>query len=114
MKIKSLKIKKPTFYFTLVSAGLIVLSSAGCSQEATERFAFEQTLKYQLTETCGEDAECVTALEEQLSGCIDKSDYKTLLNASEENKDAEVERFSKLLYACLVDENGDPLFVYEA
>ena len=85
----------------------------GCSEDAVERFAFEKTLKYGLTENCDKDKECIAAVEEQLPSCIEKGDYKTVLRAKGEQEAVEHERFSRFLFSCIVDENGNPYFVYE-
>ena len=97
--------------------GLIILITGlflfGCSEDAVERFAFEKTLKFGLTKNCDEDKECVAAVEEQLPSCIEKGDYKAVLRAPREQEDAENARFSRFLFSCIVDKNGDPFFEYE-
>ena len=85
----------------------------GCSEDAVERFAFEKTLKYGLTKNCDKDKECVAAVDEQLPSCIEKGDYKAVLRAPREQEDAENERFSRFLFTCIVDKDGNPYFVYE-
>lgn len=92
---------------------IISLYLGGCSEDAVERFAFEKTLKYGLTENCDKDKECIAAVEEQLPSCIEQGDYKAVLRASGEKEAIEQERFSRFLFSCIVDENGNPIFVYE-
>ena len=100
-----------------MSRGLIILTSClfllGCSEDAVERFAFEKTLKFGLTKNCDKDKECVTAVEEQLPSCIDKGDYKAVLRAKGEQEAVEHERFSRFLFSCIVDNDGNPYFVYK-
>jgi hypothetical protein len=100
-----------------MSRGLIILTSClflfGCSEDAVERFAFEKTLKYGLTENCDKDKACIAAVEEQLPSCIEKGDYQSLLRATGEQEAIQSERFSRFLFSCIVDKDGDPIFVYE-
>ena len=97
--------------------GLIILITSlfmfGCSEDAVERFAFEKTLKFGLTKNCDKDKECVAAIDEQLPACIEKGDYKALLRAKGKQEAAEHERFSRFLFSCIVDKDGNPFFVYE-
>jgi hypothetical protein len=97
--------------------GLIILITGlflfGCSEDAVERFAFEKTLKFGLTKNCDKDKECVVAVDEQLPTCIEKGDYKAVLRATGEQEAAEQERFSQFLFSCIVDNDGNPYFVYE-
>ena len=97
--------------------GLIILITGlflfGCSEDAVERFAFEKTLKFGLTKNCDKDKECVVAVEKQLPSCIEKGDYKAVLRASGEKEAVEQERFSQFLFSCIVDNDGNPYFVYK-
>lgn len=97
--------------------GVIILITGlflfGCSEDAVERFAFEKTLKFGLTKNCDKDKECVVAVEKQLPSCIEKGDYKAVLRASGEKEAAEQERFSRFLFSCIVDNDGNPYFVYK-
>jgi hypothetical protein len=100
-----------------MSRSLIILTSClflfGCSEDAVERFAFEKTLKYGLTKNCDKDKECVAAVDEQLPTCIEKGDYKAVLRAKGEQEAIEHERFSLFLFSCIVDNDGNPYFVYK-
>jgi len=89
---------------------LVVLS--GCSEDAMERLVFEQTIKYKLLDICKEDQSCITAVEQQLSACIEQSDYRKLLRATGSAEAAEQVRFSQALYSCIVDADGNPQFEY--
>ena len=97
--------------------GLIILITGlflfGCSEDAVERFAFEKTLKFGLTKNCDKDKECVGAVEKQLPSCIEKGDYKAVLRAKGEQEAVEQERFSQFLFSCIVDNDGNPYFVYK-
>jgi len=101
----------------MMKLGVIILVTSlfmfGCSEDAVERFAFEKTLKFGLTKNCDKDKECVAAVDEQLPTCIGKGDYKAVLRAKGEQEAVEHERFSRFLFSCIVDKNGNPFFVYE-
>ena len=87
----------------------IALSLTGCSEKFIEEFVFRETLKYNLKKVCGDDDQsCKDAVDSQLQGCMDKSNWKQFIRDSD-NKE-ESTRFKKELYACIVDSAGKPHF----
>lgn len=93
----------------LVGIIFISLLLWSCSEGQIEEFAFRKTLEISLIDLCGEqDKECIAAVESQISGCMEKSDWRKYLE-NEDNKD-ELNRFTKAFYSCLVDEDGNPYF----
>lgn len=88
----------------------ITLSLTGCSEKFVEEFVFRETLKYNLKEVCGnDDQSCKDAVDSQLQGCMDKSNWQQFIQDSD-NKE-ESSRFKSELYACIVDSANKPHFV---
>ncbi len=93
----------------LFSIVLVSLILCACSEDAVEEFAFRKSLEYGLTEKCGEDdKECVNAVQTQLKGCMEKSNWRKFV-ASEDDP-VETKRFTQEFYACIVDSEGNPYF----
>lgn len=86
---------------------ILLLLIGGCSAEQTEKFVFQKVLEYQLKDDCGDDKECVHAVEEQIEACMEKSDWKRYV---ENDDDKELERFVNLFFPCFMDPNGNPYF----
>lgn len=97
---------------TLASAGLVSTAlTTGCDQWDPEELAFRKTMEYNLVEACGDDDQaCVDAVKSQLKGCMEKSDWKGFVNDSD--NEAEKQRFVSEFYSCVVDEDGNPYFVF--
>lgn len=88
----------------------MTLFMTACSEADFEELVFRETLKYNLSDTCGkEDQACKTAVDTQTKDCMVKSNWRQFLN----NKDDESEsrRFKREFYACIVDAEGKPYFV---
>lgn len=79
-----------------------------CSSDKLEEFVFKQTLEFSLVELCEGDESCKKAIKEQISPCMEKSDWRTFLD--NEDDEAELSRFTREFYSCIVDEKGDPYF----
>lgn len=88
---------------------ILILMCSGCSQRGVEEFAFRESLKYGLLKTCEEDETCKALVKEQIKGCIESSDWKSFLD----NQDDETikNKFLTEFYGCLVDGDGNPLFI---
>lgn len=92
-------------------AGILCISLLlmACSQGEIEELAFRKTLEYSLVDLCGEeDKACIAAVESQLKGCMEKSNWQQYLNNDDDEE--ELKRFSRALYSCIVDEEGKPYF----
>lgn len=81
---------------------------SACSSDKLEEFVFKQTLEFSLVELCEGDETCKKAVKEQISPCMEKSDWRTFLN--NEDDEAELARFTQSFYSCIVDGEGDPYF----
>lgn len=89
---------------------LLSLPLLACSEASVEEFAFRKTLEHNLLELCGEDdKECTAAVEAQLKGCMEKSNWRKYVESQDDP--AELERFTGEFYACIVDSEGNPYFV---
>lgn len=87
----------------------ICLFLISCSEGGIEEFAFKKTLEISLIDLCGEeDKECIDAVKSQISGCMEKSNWRKYLE-SEDDQD-ELNRFTKEFYSCIVDKDGNPYF----
>lgn len=81
---------------------------SACSSDKIEEFAFKKTLELSLVALCEGDEPCKNAIKEQISPCMEKSDWRAFLNNDED--EAELARFTKAFYGCIVDEEGNPYF----
>lgn len=86
----------------------IMLMTGACSTEKMEEFVFKKTLELSLQELCDGDEACDKALEEQITPCMEKSDWRAFLN--NEDDEEELSRFTREFYSCIVDEEGKPYF----
>jgi len=94
--------------------GVCLLGLAGCNEVINRASA--EYLKYSLREVCGEDdPACIAAVDAQFDDCHDKSrgEWNAYMNSSLTDQDALLEAYSLKIYACIVDENGEPWFVYD-
>lgn len=90
----------------LLLASLLLLS---CSEKQVEELAFRKTLEYGLVELCGEeDKNCISAVETQVKPCMEKSNWQQYVE--NEESEAELSKFTKALYSCIVDSEGNPYF----
>ncbi len=87
---------------------IIVLLVAGCSEEQAEEFAFRKTMEYRLKDKCGENEECISAVEEQIESCMKKSDWRKYLDNDEDK--SELKRFINEFFPCFRDPNGNSYF----
>ena len=85
----------------------------GCDQAAN--YAAAQYLKVSLKETCGQqDAACIAAVETQFDPCHlkYKQHWDAYMNAIGKKEDEYLATYSINMYACIVDKDGKPYFVY--
>jgi len=93
---------------------LFTLILAGCDQLLNKAGA--QYLKLSLKDACGEeDAACISAVENQFDPCQEKyeKEWNTYINSSTSNEDELLKNYSEKMYGCIVDEDGDPYFVFD-
>jgi len=94
--------------------GVCLLCLVACDA-AISRVSAEY-LKYSLREVCGEeDPACIEAVNTQFDACHDRyrDEWNAYMNSSVAGEDALLEDYSRKMYACIVDENGEPWFVYD-
>ena len=93
-------------FFTLILAG--------CDQLLNKAGA--QYLKFSLKDACGEeDTACIAAVENQFDSCQEKyeKEWNVYMNSSTSNEDELLKNYSDKMYGCIVDEDGDPYFVFD-
>ena len=101
----------------LIKAALVFLaisSLAGCDSLINQAGA--EFLKLQLKDICGsEDTACIAAVDRQFGACHSKYEegWERYMDSSASQEDKFLEVYSVNMYGCIVDENGDPYFVYE-
>ena len=72
-------------------------------------------LKSSMIDSCGQDdPQCVKDVEEQFGPCHEKyrSHWDNYMAAPPETEDKYLKLYSESLYACVVDPQGIPYFVY--
>lgn len=87
---------------------------AGCDQALNKVGA--EYLKISLKDTCGdEDPDCIAAVDTQFDSCHSKyeQDWNNYMNSSSSKEDELLEIYSKGLFACIVDQDGDSYFVFD-
>ena len=92
-------------FFTLILAG--------CDQLLNKAGA--QYLKFSLKDACGEeDTACIAAVESQFDPCQEKyeKEWNAYMNSSTSTEDELLKIYSEKMYGCIVDEDGDPYFVF--
>jgi len=95
-------------FIVLICAFALPTLLTGCSDEQIEEFAFRKTMEYELIELCDNDEECIQAVKDQIKECMEKSDWRRLLD--NEDDEEEMGRFTTKFYACIVDSEGNPYF----
>ena len=73
-------------------------------------------LKISFKDSCGEeDIPCVAAVEGQFDSCRSKyeEDWNKYMNSSSSNEDELLEIYWEKMYGCIVDENGEPYFIFD-
>lgn len=94
---------------------LVCLLGLVACNEAINR-ASAEFLKYSLRDVCGEDdPACIEAVNTQFDTCHEKynKEWNAYMNSSFAEEDALLEDYSRKMYACIVDENGEPWFIYD-
>lgn len=93
----------------VISIALVSLVLISCSDSMIEEVVFRKTLESSLIELCGEtDKMCIEAVKNQISGCMEQSNWRQYLN-DQENPE-EFQRFTSKFYSCIVDKDGNPIF----
>lgn len=89
---------------------LIALTTlSSCSLESAEKFAIQKAMEIILVDLCGEeDKECIQAVEEQVSPCLEKQNWRRMLDV--DITDEESDMLAKTMANCIVDEDGEPYF----
>jgi len=88
---------------------IFLLLVSGCSKEQTEEFVFRKVIQRDLVERCGEDnPQCVEAVEQQIESCMEKSDWRRVLE--NEDDEEEMKRFVFEFYPCFKDPDGNSYF----
>ena len=98
----------------LVFLILLALPLSGCDQWLNRASA--EFVKIGLKEVCGEeDKECLAAVEAQFDSCHKKyeKEWEAYMEASTAKEDEFLEIYLKGVYACIVDEDGQPYFEYD-
>ncbi len=93
---------------------LLITFMASCDQVLNK--AGSEFLKMGLKDTCGEeDPACIAAVISQFDSCHTKyeKDWNRYMNSSLSNEDELLEVYSRGVYGCIVDEDGDPYFVFD-
>jgi hypothetical protein len=69
------------------------------------------TLQWSVSEACGENSECRSAVEQQFEGCLGQSPYAEFLQAETEERESYYLALTmQALAACIVDGDGEPYF----
>lgn len=96
------------------SAALLVLS-AGLPVAASQPDASWVTLQWTVSEACGENMECRSAVEQQFESCLAETPYNEFLNAeTEEQETYYLALTMQALAGCIVDDTGAPYFKTQA
>ena len=88
---------------------LLTLFLIGCTDGQVEEFAFRNILEHDLIELCSkDDKKCISAVKAQIKDCMVKSNWRRYLD--NEDSEEELNRFTSVFYACIVDSEGNPYF----
>ena len=93
---------------------LLPMFLASCDQALNKVGA--EYLKMSLKDACGdEDPDCIAAVDDQFDACHAKyeKDWNNYMNSSSSKEDELLEIYSKGLFACIVDPDGDSYFVFD-
>ena len=88
---------------------------AGCDQLADK--IVKEYLKSELRDVCGEDdPECIASVDNQFDACQDRyeKEWGEYMNSVPSKEEGLMEVYSKKMYSCIVDDNGEPYFFYAA
>jgi len=69
-----------------------------------------------MKDVCGEeDPKCVAAVDAQFDPCHSRyeKDWAAYMNAGVDEEDELLAVYSKSMYACIVDADGEPYFVFD-
>jgi len=77
-----------------------------CSPQALEELVFRKTVAYSMNDHCGENEACKEAIKTQLKPCMEKNNWRKFLDSP----DDELTRFTRGLYSCIVDKEGNSYF----
>ena len=98
----------------IVKRTLIALSTAAvfpALPAAGQSDASSITLLWSISEACGENMECRTAVEQQFADCLEQSPYGQFLEAeTEEQETYYLALTMQALAACITDDQGEPYF----
>lgn len=97
--------------FTAVVLGLIWTASYADA----EADMAAKLVKQQLTESCEDDSDCAYAVRMQFDACHRKfrKEWQAYMDASGSEEDRYLTEYSNKLYACIVNEDGEPYFEYQ-
>ena len=79
-----------------------------CDQGSIEEFSFKTAMKYQLNDMCADDDDCIAVVDSQLQACLDKTDWRALLNNSDD--ETVMNDFRNKFFPCFKNEDGLPYF----
>ena len=99
--------KAAVILFVIGAIGIVGLGMTGCSEAEIEELAFRKTLIHDSIELCdpGDEA-CASAIRSQTKDCMERNDWRTFLD--NQGSEAELDRFTRAFYACIVDSAGNP------
>ena len=93
----------------IVLGALLLLGSLQATADVLDDAAAKM-VKASLKDVCEDDTDCVKAVDKQFDACLEKSDFRKYMNASAADEDKYLASTFKHLYACIVDQDGDPYF----
>ena len=89
-----------------IGAAIVIAMPAAGQSDASK-----VALQWSISEACGENMECLTAVEEQFEDCLVNSPYEEFLNAeTEEQETYYLALTMQALAACITDDQGEPYF----
>ncbi|WMS87623.1 hypothetical protein [Pleionea litopenaei] len=86
----------------------VVLGLSSCDEASAEKFGFLMGLENALTERCAGNERCIRIIEEKIEKCMDASDWRRVLNDSENVE--EIKRFYSSMNQCLEEGEDAPVF----
>lgn len=97
------------------SSAVLLALTAGLPAVASQPDASWVTLQWTVSEACGENMECRSAVEQQFEDCLADTPYMEFLNAeTEEQETFYLALTMQALAACIVDDSGAPYFKAQA
>lgn len=92
-----------------IAASIVALLAA--MPAAAQSDASSITMQWSISEACGENMDCRTAVEQQFADCLAQSPYEEFLQAeTEEQETYYLALTMQALAACITDEQGEPYF----